>query len=302
MDQRLGADHRSSIRNFLIFLSVAVALLIWAHWTDLVETAQHWGQDAQYSHGYLVPAFALGLLYSRRALLQQASPAPAWWGIPILAMGIGLHLAGAYFYYTWIEALSLLPSLAGLVLMLGGLAPGAAWRWAWPAIGFLVFMIPLPYRLEVSLAGPLQRIAVISSTYLLQTFGLPAVAEGNIILLSEARIGIVEACSGLRMLVVFFALSSAVALVIRRPLWEKAVVVVSAVPIALIVNVARITVTGFLHEKVSSAVANAVFHDFAGWLMMPAALGLLWLELIYMRHLLLDPPPGGPLALGLANA
>ena len=90
MDQRLGADHRSSIRNFLIFLSVAIALLIWAHWTDLVETAQHWGQDAQYSHGYLVPAFALGLLYSRRALLQQASPAPAWWGIPILALGIGL--------------------------------------------------------------------------------------------------------------------------------------------------------------------------------------------------------------------
>ena len=59
--------------------------------------------------------------------------------------------------------------------------------------------------------------------------------------------------------------------------------------------------TGFLHEKVSSAVANAVFHDFAGWLMMPAALGLLWLELIYMRHLLLDPPPGGPLGLGLVN-
>ena len=91
-------------------------------------------------------------------------------------------------------------------------------------------MIPLPYRFEVALAGPLQRIAVISSTYLLQTFGLPAVAEGNIILLSEARIGIVEACSGLRMLVVFFALSSAVALVIRRPFWERAVVVASAMP------------------------------------------------------------------------
>jgi exosortase/archaeosortase family protein len=93
-----------------------------------------------------------------------------------------------------------------------------------------------------------------------------------------------------------------VALVIRRPLWEKAIVMLSAVPIALIVNVMRITVTGFLHEKVSSAVANAVFHDFAGWLMMPVALELLWLELIYLRHLLLDPPPSGPLGLGLANA
>src|SRR5262249_38011733 len=225
---------------------------------------QHWAHDAQYSHGYLVPLFCLGLLWQRRALLREHSGVPAWWGIPVLAAGIGLHLAGAYFYYTWFDALSLLPSLAGLVLVLGGWAGLAAWRWAWPAIAFLVFMIPLPYRLEVSLAGPLQRIAVISSTYLLQTFGLPAVAEGNIILLSEARIGIVEACSGLRMLVVFFALSSAVALVVRRPLWEKALVIASAVPIALVVNVMRITVTGFLHEKVSSAVANAVFHDFAG--------------------------------------
>src|SRR4029077_2786356 len=100
--------------------------------------------DAQYSHGYLVPAFALGLLWQRRALLQQASPAPAWWGIPILAMGIGLHLAGAYFYYTWFEALSLLPSLAGLVLMLGGLAPGAALGLAGAGGGVLFFLILVP--------------------------------------------------------------------------------------------------------------------------------------------------------------
>jgi exosortase len=301
MDHRLMAEDRPSIRNFLILLAITVAGLTWSHWNDLLEMAQHWAHDPQYSHGYLVPVFCLGLLWQRRALLRESSAAPAWLGVPVLVAGIGLHLGGAYFYYVWFDDLSLLPSLAGLVLVLGGWARLAAWRWAWPAIAFLVFMIPLPYRLEVSLAGPLQRIAVISSTYLLQTFGLPAVAEGNIILLSEARIGIVEACSGLRMLVVFFALSSAVALVIRRPFWEKALVVVSAVPIALVVNVIRITVTGFLHEQVSSAVANAVFHDFAGWLMMPAALGLLWLELIYLRHLLLDPPLGGPLSLSLAG-
>jgi exosortase len=290
------ADDRLSIRNFLILLSLIVAGLVWAHWTGLTLMAEHWAHDAQYSHGYLVPAFAVGLLWSRRKILWETVPSPAGWGALVLSAGIGLHLAGAYYYYTWLDALSLLPSLAGIVLMLGG---RPAWRWAWPAIGFLIFMIPLPYRLEVSLAGPLQRIAVVSSTFLLQTIGLPAVAEGNVILLSEARIGIVEACSGLRMLVVFFALSSAVALVIRRPMWEKLLVVVSAVPLALVVNVLRITVTGFLHEEVSSEAANAVFHDFAGWLMMPAALGLLWLELTYLKHLLLEPPPSGPIGIGL---
>jgi exosortase len=228
--------------------------------------------------------------------LRDAGPAPAWWGSLVLGIGVGLHIAGGYYSYTWIDAFSLLPTLAGLILMLGG---RAAWRWAWPAVGFLIFMIPLPYRAEVSLAGPLQRLATISSTFLLQTVGLPAVAEGNVILLTEARIGVVEACSGLRMLVVFFALSSAVALLIRRRIWEKILIMASAVPLALVVNIMRITVTGFLHEKVSSEVANAVFHDFAGWLMMPAALGLLWLELTYLKHLLQEPMPQGPISLGL---
>jgi exosortase len=290
---------KSVNRNFLILVTLAVAALVWAHWTAIALMAERWAHDPQYSHGYLVPAFAVVLLWSRRQILKFAAPKPAWWGAPVLAAGIGLHLAGGYYSFTWLDAFSLLPTLAGVILMLGG---SAAWRWAWPAVGFLVFMIPLPYRVEVSLAGPLQRIATLSSTFLLQTFGLPAVAEGNVILLTNARIGIVEACSGLRMLVVFFALSSAMGLLIKKPLWEKLLVVASAVPLALVVNVMRITVTGFLHEKVSSEAANAVFHDFAGWLMMPAALGILWLELTYLKHLLLEPLPQGPISLGLKEA
>jgi exosortase len=213
----------------------------------------------------------------------------------VLAAGIGLRLVGAYYYFVWIDAISLLPCLAGLWLLVGG---KLAWRWSWPAIAFLAFMIPLPYSLSVTLAGPLQRFATVASTFALQTMGLPAVAEGNVILLNEAEIGIVEACSGLRMLVIFFALSTGVALVIRRPLWEKLVIAASAVPIALVVNVIRISVTGVLHETVGSEVANAVFHDLAGWLMMPMALGILWVELRYLKHLVLEPLQPTPVRLG----
>jgi exosortase len=298
MAEAVHRSHFSHRLSFLLILVIAVSALVWAHWTSLVLMSERWTHDAQYSHGYLVPAFALGLLWARRKILRESGPRPAWWGGLVLVVGIGLHLFGGYYSYTWLDAFSLLPTLAGVVLMLGG---WPAWRWAWPAVGFLIFMIPLPYRLEVSLAAPLQRIATISSTFLLQTFGLPAVAEGNVILLSETPINIVEACSGLRMLMVFFALSSAMALMVHRPIWERLLVVVSAVPLALVVNVMRITVTGFLHEKVSSDVANAVFHDFAGWLMMPAALVMLWLELTYLKHLLLEPLPSGPISLGLRD-
>jgi exosortase len=143
----------------------------------------------------------------------------------------------------------------------------------------------LPYHAEIALAHPLQRFATLASTYALQTLGLPAVAEGNVIVIDDVRIGVLEACSGLGMLVTFFALSAAVAFVVDRPLLDRLILLFSAVPIGVLVNVIRITATGLLHRTVGSATANAVFHDLAGWLMMPLALGLLWLEMLYLSRL-----------------
>lgn len=272
---------------------------LWAYWTTLGEAAQRWAHDPQYSHGYLVPAFAALLLWLRRQRLDRAAVAPSWWGLPVLLAGVAARLAGTYFSLDWLEAVALLPCAAGLCLAAGG---RAAWRWAWPAVLFLFFMIPLPHRVAVAAAEPLQRLATVASCYALQTLGLPAVPEGNVILLNDVTIGIVEACSGLRMLVVFFALSTAVALVIRRPLWERLVIVGSAVPIALFSNLVRITATGVLHETAGSDFANDFFHDVGGWLMMPFALALLWVELKVLTRLLTDSNPAGPVRFGLAGA
>jgi exosortase len=267
-----------------------VAAVVWAHWTTFGEMADRWSRDPQYSHGYLVPVFALALLWLRREWLPSWPLTASWWGLLLLALGIGLRLYGAYFYYVSMDQVAFVPCLAGVWLLVGG---WASLRWAWPALLFLLFMVPLPHRYSVMMAEPLQRFATITSTFCLQTLGLPALAEGNVILLNHQALNIVEACSGLRMLVIFFALSTGVALVMRRPVWEKFFIGASAVPIALVVNVLRITVTGVLHETVGSEIANAVFHDLAGWLMMPLALLLLWLELKLLRNLLLDPPAAG---------
>src|SRR5437763_14575321 len=96
------------------------------------------------------------------------------------------------------------------------------------------------------------------------------------------------------MLMVFFALSTAVALLMRKPLWERLLVCASAVPIALLTNLLRITATGVLHDTVGKEIADAVFHDLAGWLMMPLALAFLGLELKLLGHLLVEPPPASP--------
>src|SRR5262249_20792034 len=134
--------------------------------------------------------------------------------------------------------------------------------------------------------------ATVASTYALQTFGLPAVAEGNVISLSNVQLGIVEACSGLSMLLVFLAVCTAVAIVIRRPMWERIVILGSALPIALIANEARITTTGVLHETVGHFLANKVFHDWGSWLMMVLALGLLWLEIVVLSRLFVEDEAG----------
>ncbi len=278
----------SGVRNSVsvVLLIITVVSLLCAYWTTLAATAQQWAHDPQYSHGYLVPVFALFLLWSRRSGIRWEAFRPSGWGLPLLGAGIALRLLGAYYYFVWLDSISLLPCLAGLWLLVGG---WPAWRWSWPAIAFLVFMVPLPYRLAVALAEPLQRFATGASTFALQTLGLPAVAEGNIIHLNEVEIGVIEACSGLRMLVIFLALASAMALILRGPVWQKGILLASAVPIALIVNVIRITATGILHETTTSAVANMVFHDLAGWLMMPLALSFLGVELKFLQHLILEP-------------
>jgi exosortase/archaeosortase family protein len=133
----------------------------------------------------------------------------------------------------------------------------------------------------------------LASSYLLEVMGIPAVTEGNVILLRDLDLGVVEACSGLCMLITFFAASAAIALLVKQPLWVRIPLSLSAVPIAVLVNVLRITLAGFLHETVGSRVANLVFHDLAGWLMMPAALGLLWLvDLFLCRAVVADEPEG----------
>lgn len=276
---------RSRFSPTLWILGLALVCFLWAFWTTLTETRHVWSTNPQYSHGYLVPLFGLFLLWLRRDRCNWEQLRPSWWGLPLLLAGCALRLAGTYYHFEWFDRLAIIPTLAGLVVMLGG---GAAWRWSWPALLYLGFMIPLPYTVATSLSGPLQTVATLCSTYILQTLGLPAIAEGNVILLNDHSIGIVEACSGLRMLVVFFAMSTGMVMVIKRPLVDKVIMVASSIPIALVSNVIRVTGTGLLYEANHSEAADAFFHDVGGYLMMPLALVFLWVEMKLLQYLFMD--------------
>lgn len=274
-------------RPLLVTTLAALAGVAWAYWNTLLDIGEKWATDPQYSHGFLVPVFAGYLLYRRRAQLAVGEFRPRWWGAGIVVAGLGLRFVGFLFYQPWLDAASMLVVLTGITAAAGG---RRALVWAAPALLFLVFVVPLPYRAQILLGGSLQGVATFASTYALQTLGVPAVAEGNIIVLTDTRLGVVEACNGLNMLVTFFALATAVAILAERTLAEKLLIVASAVPIAVAANVFRITLTGVLFEAQQGEWAHKVFHDFAGWLMMPLALCLLLAELFVLKKSIVPVP------------
>jgi exosortase len=290
-------NSRNNNTWYVLFAGLA-ACLLWAYWPTFREMAHRWMHEPQYSHGELVPFFSLFLLWSRRAYLQKVSFQPNWLGLAFLALGGALRLGAARFYFDFADGLSLLPTLAGVALLFGG---WPALRWSWPAILFLGFMLPLPFMVEHWLSQPLQRVGTIASTYTLQTLGFPALSEGNRILINEHEIGVVEACSGLSMLMIFFALSTAFVIVIRRPLLDKIVLLASSIPIAVLSNVLRITITAALYETASSKWAEDFYHTWAGYLMMPMALGMLALELWVIDRLLPEPEKVQLMTLGLPS-
>ena len=267
-------------------------LLMWGYFPTVRDLVMKWATEPQYSHGFLVPLFSLYLLYrSRERMPTTTAPMPIV-GYAILAAALACRAGGAILFFLPLDALSLVLCITGIVFLFGGLP---VVRWCWPALVFLVFMVPLGYQIERMMGAELQKIATISTTFLLQCLGQPAVSEGNQILIGEVRLGVVEACSGLRMLMTFAALSVAAVFLLERHWIVKGLILVSAVPIALSTNILRITATGlaniWLEHYAGKADVLQFMHDFNGYLMPVVGLTFLVTELWVLRHLLIEPEP-----------
>jgi exosortase/archaeosortase family protein len=104
------------------------------------------------------------------------------------------------------------------------------------------------------------------------------------------------------MLTIFIALAVAIVMISNhRPWWERIVILLSSVPIALLVNAIRITLTGLLYSlDANEYIVNQIFHDFAGLIMMPLALGFLFLEMQILSRIVIDDKATQPsLGVGL---
>ena len=254
----------------------------WSYRASFAYLARFWG-DSNYSHGWLIGPIALAILRQRRGSFPRPGPSPRWWAVLPLAV----LMASRYWLYErneqWAEAATIPLAVASIVLAVLG---GRVLLWALPALIYLFFMIPLPPSLNTLMAGPLQTLATRGSVALIQATGTPVVDEGNVISIGTQRLEVAEACRGLSMLLSFAALIAAMVILVRRPIWERVVLVLSTVPIALLCNIARIATTAVVYSKTGRPIE--LVHDWAGMAMMGLALLLVLLELKIMAWLVVE--------------
>ena len=242
----------------------------------------------------LVVTVILGVFfYSMRGVrMYQVPSRERWIGVAILAASL---IVWAFFSRVDVNPLmrlSYVGSLMAVTLMVGGMV---MIRWAWPAVMFLLFMFPLPSAIERGFLLSLQTFAAVASTAALQLLGQTATRDGNRLVIDQLaeQLEVADACSGLRMLTIFGAMSVAVAVTIERPWWDRLIILASAVPIALLTNIIRIVVTAllFLWLGQDNEFVNRLIHDWAGLAMMPIALGFLWLEYELLTRLSIPIDP-----------
>jgi len=270
---------------------LVAAALAWAYAPNFVDLVETWDHDSNANHGFLVIPIALGLLWHRRDKFRRDRFRPNPLGWVLLAAVLGLR---AFLYEVnemWVESATIPLAVAALTLAFGGW-----WTllWAAPSIGFLWFMMPLPPSFNTFLAQPLQQLATLGSTTILHLLGLPVLAEGNVIFIGIEKLEVERACNGLSMLQSFVALIAATTIVLEAPIWEKGLLLASAVPIALISNILRIVLTAYAYHQFGPTAIlwgdwtiAKVSHDTAGFAMMPIALMLVWIQIRLVRWLVI---------------
>lgn len=282
------ADSRAGISKVAPYIGFALlaGALVWSYLPTILALLDDWERDDNYSVGQLAPFAALYLLWNDRKKLQRLTPRPAWAGLVLIALAHFARMFGLQYMYESAERYALVLSIIGIVLLVMG------WRVFWQTkwiLLFLFLMVPLPGRVHNAISGPLQGWATTGAVASLELMGVKVAQAGHQLRLNDSvDVAVAEACSGLRMLTAFIMVAAVLAYIVPRPRWQKAVVVLSSVPIAILCNLIRLVVTALLFLTVSSEFGERFSHDFAGWVMMPMAVLIIWGELALMKRLVIE--------------
>jgi exosortase len=208
------------------------------------------------------------MMWQRRERLAELPAGTNYWGLALVAGGVGLHLVGNVGAELFTMRFSLVVMVAGLVAYLFGFR---VLREVSIPVAYLIFMIPLPAIIWNKIAFPLQLFAAKWTAEVVRLFGISILREGNILHLANTSLEVVDACSGLRSLTSLLALSGAFAYISPLRNWSKWVLFLSAVPIAVFVNMVRLTATAVMAHYIGEEAAQGFLHDMSGMLVFGLA-------------------------------
>jgi exosortase len=257
------------------------ALLVLLYHRIAVKLVSDWYNLPDFSHGFLIPFFAIFLLWDRRNELRLTPIEPSWTGTSLVVLGLLELLVGVFGADLFLQRTSFVLLLTGLIWTLWGKAMLGRTKFV---LFVLLLAIPLPAVLFNQITFPLQLLASqCASEILPSVFNVPVLRDGNIIQLPAMPLEVAEACSGIRSLMSLFTVAVIYGYFLEKKTWRRWVLALSALPIAVTANVARIVVTGLCVQYWDPEKAMGFFHEFQGWLMFLVSIGCLYLVHVAMR-------------------
>ena len=281
-------------RAGMIQFGVVTVLLVLAYLGPIRHLLiARWMADGNWSHGPLIPLFSLYFLWLRYDELAAARARPNVLGGVILVGSLALYFVSEiWLRQGYPQGVSLVGAVFGLTLLLGG------WpiiRLTWFAILFLLLAVPLPQGLYVSLTMPLRELAATVAASVMPLFvsGLHTEAQAVVIDYivpgrSPATLNVEEACSGMRLMMAFVTLGLVMSYLGERPLWQRVILVLSCLPIAVFCNAVRVTTTGLFMVTGHDELARGTPHQLLGIVMLVLAFALLAGLRYVLEHLFVD--------------
>src|SRR5665213_1313148 len=266
--------------SLLVGISVLVCLVSFRE--ALSELVHRWTVQEEYSHGFLIPVIVAWLLWTRRHAILASIGRPTWTGPTLILLAAVMHIVGKLSALFILSQVAFVVALIGITLGLGGYS---LLKVVFVPLIFLLFAIPLPYFIDTVLSFRLQLISSELGVFFIRLFQIPVFLEGNVIDLGVYKLQVVEACSGLRYLYPLMSLGFLVAYFFQAPLWQRALVFLSTIPITIVMNSLRIGIVGVLVNSWGPQDADGFLHMFEGWIIFLACAGVLVGEMSLLAFL-----------------
>ncbi len=261
-----------ALKEYRIQFGMLVVLIGALYYQIVIDMVMVWNNDENYSHGFLVPFIALYFLWQRWPDLKSKIVKPSAIGFVIIVIGL------FQLFFSWLSVeyflmrSSLIVVLTGLSLLFLG---REIVKCMVLPLGYLVFMVPIPYIIYDMVAFPLKLFVTKVSVFIMKLVGVIVLREGNILMFPTTTLEVADACSGIRSLISLLALAVAYAFFVHTSNFRRWIIIASAIPIAIATNAMRVIVTGILAQWWGEKAAQGFFHEFAGLAVFALAMAML---------------------------